>query len=429
MFDAQAALMDVAIEMGIIPATSLPSRAVTAWRREARPKQLPPPGDWFIWFLDSGRGFGKTWTGSHWVIELAATYPGCIIALIGQTAVDVRQTMIEVNPTSILKLSPPDFRPIYNPSKRQLTWPNGSLGLIYYGDEPDQLRGPQPDFAWIDELAKFKYAQALWDMLEYGMRSGPRPRVLITTTPRPIPLIKALMADPDAVVVRGSTFENEANLSPQFLARIKARYEGTRLGRQELHGEVLDDAPGALWNRANLEQYRVTNPPAFRRIVVAIDPAPTSNEESNQTGLNVSGLGVDDHGYVLESKGLRELPNVWASEAVALYHKYKADRIVAEANNGGDMIELLIRAIDPNVSYKKVMATRGKVIRAEPIAAFYEQGRVHHVGGQPELEDQLCSWEPGMESPDLLDANVWALTELLLNGGDAAIYVGSRRIA
>lgn len=401
---------------------------VLTWRSRARDKQLPPPGDWFVWFIGSGRGFGKTWTGANWVIEKAAQHPGCIIALVGQTATDVRQTMIEINPSSILKQSPDAFRPKYEPSKRQLTWPNGSVGLLYYGDEPDQLRGPQPDYAWVDELAKFKYPVELWDMLEYGMRSGDNPQVLVTTTPRPIPIIKMLIADASTAYVIGDTDENRANLSEKFLTRIYGKYEGTRLGRQELHGAILDDAPGALWNRANIERLRVSRAPDFRRIVVAIDPAATSGEDSDQTGIVVAALGTDGAGYVLESKGMRDLPTVWAAEAVALYYKYKADRIVAETNNGGDMIEALIRAVDSNVSYKKVTASRGKVIRAEPIAAFYEQNRVHHVGGQPELEDQLCTWEPGMDSPDLLDANVWALTELMLNGGDAAIYIGSKRV-
>lgn len=396
------------------------------WRETARDKQLPPAlnhpieaerrDDWFIWFIGSGRGFGKTWTGANWVIEKAAENPGCIIALLGQTADDVRKTMIEINPSSIMKQSPPEFMPKYEPSKRQLTWPNGTVAVIYYGDEPEQLRGPQPHFVWIDELAKFKYPQQMWDMLEFGMRSGDQPQVLITTTPRPIPVIKSLITDPDTVYVTGSTYENEANLSARFITRIKKKYEGTRLGRQELKGEILDDAPGALWNREWLDDpYRVTKHPDLVRIVVSIDPAPTSGEDSNQTGLTVEGLGIDKHGYLLHSEALRDLPTVWAKQAVALYHLFKADCIIGEANNGGDMIESLIRAIDPNVNYKKVHASRGKVSRAEPIAALYEQHRVHHVGNHAELEDQYCQWEQGMESPDLLDSAVWGFTDLMLD--------------
>lgn len=387
---------------------------VLRWRSIAREKQLPPEGDWFCWFIGSGRGFGKTWTGSNWTIELAATHPGCTIALIGETASDVRKTMIEINPSSIMKQSPPNFRPLYEPSKRQLTWPNGSIGLIYYGDEPDQLRGPQPDFAWVDELAKFKYPQEMWDMLEYGMRSGENPQVLVTTTPRPIPLIKALIAETSTRYVVGSTFENEANLSAKFLGRIQKKYAGTRLGRQELEGAILDDAPGALWKRDQIEADRRYDLPDLSRIVVAIDPAATSNEDSDDTGLVVAGLGKDGHGYVLAAKSIHAIPNVWAREAISLYHLHKADRIIGEANNGGDMIETIIQAIDKSVGYKKVWASRGKVTRAEPIAAFAEKHWIHHVGTFPELEDQLCSWEQGMDSPDLLDAMVWAFSELMV---------------
>lgn len=401
------------------------NKQALAWRSLARDKQLPPSpdhpmpelrrDDWFVWLIRSGRGFGKTWIGSNWTNELAATHPGCTIALIGQTASDVRKTMIEINPSSILKQSPADFRPLYEPSKRQLTWPNGSIGLIYYGDEPDQLRGPQPHFVWIDELAKFKYPTEMWDQLEFIMRTGERPQVLVTTTPRPIPVIDMLLKDPATVDVVGSTFENEANLSQRFLERIRTKFEGTRLGRQELYGQVLDDAPGALWKRSELDKYRVTKTPDLSRVVVSIDPAATSAEDSNQTGLCVAALGSDKHGYTLDAKGMRVTPNEWAREAVSLYYKYKADLIIGEANNGGDMIEALIRAIDPRVNYKKVHASRGKVTRAEPVAALYEKGMVHHVGSLPDLEDQLCTWEQGMESPDLLDSTVWAITELMLN--------------
>ncbi len=393
------------------------------WRKSARDKQLPPCSDhplpnmrrddWFVWFIRSGRGFGKTWVGSNWTIEKAATNPGCVIALIGQTALDVRQTMIEINPSSILKQSPDDFRPIYEPSKRQLTWPNGSIGLIYYGDEPDQLRGPQPHFAWIDELAKFKYSGDLWDQLEMVMRSGDKPEVLVTTTPRSIPVIKMILKDPETVDVVGSTFENEANLAPKFLRRILKKYDGTRLGRQELLGQILDDAPGALWKRDQIEEDRCSEFPPLVRIVVAIDPAPTSTDESDDTGIVVAGLGENGHGYILAAKSIHDVPNVWAKEAISLYHLHKADRIIGERNNGGDMIETVIRAINKNVSYSTVWASRGKVTRAEPVAALSEKHEIHHVGTFSDLEDQLCQWEQGMKSPDLLDAMVWAIAELI----------------
>ncbi len=422
MIDVRAAA--VAASEHLFSSDNLSYRA-RIWREHARPKQLPPSldhpieterrDDWFVWFIGSGRGFGKTWVGSNWCNEKAEANPGCIIALLGQTADDVRKTMIEINPSTIMKQSPEGFKPRYEPSKRQLTWPNGTVGVIYYGDEPEQLRGPQPNFVWIDELAKFKYPQQMWDMLEFGMRTGDNPQILVTTTPRPIPVIKMLIADPDTVYVTGSTFENEANLSPKFISRIRKKYEGTRLGRQELNGEVLTDNPGALWKRKEMiEDHRVVKIPDLVRIVVSIDPATTSEEDSNQTGITVEGLGVDQHGYLLDAQAIRDLPTEWAKQAISLYHKYKADCIIGEANNGGDMIEALLRAVDPNVAYKKVHASRGKVTRAEPVAMLYEQARVHHVGNHPELEDQLCTWEQGMDSPDLLDSAVWGFTELML---------------
>lgn len=388
------------------------------WPFWAREKQLPPPGDWFCWLLRSGRGFGKTRTGAQWIIDGALNGPYFPIALIGQTKADVRDTMIELHESSILKISPPWFRPKYEPSKRRLVWPNGMVGIGYSGDEPDQLRGPQHGRAWIDELAKFKYPQETWDNMEFGLRLGDDPQVCVTTTPRPIALIKSILQDPATVDVQGSSYENAVNLSPRYIQRVIKRYEGTRLGRQEIHGILLDDVPGALWTHDAIETHRRTKHPDLVRIVVAIDPAASVSESSSETGIVVAGLGADKHGYVLEDMTLSDTPSAWASQAVSGYYKYQADRILGEVNNGGDMVESTVRTVDDNVSFKKISASRGKRTRAEPVAALYEQGKVHHIGMFAELEDQMCQWVPGDESPDRMDALVWAITELMVHETD-----------
>ena len=380
----------------------------------ARDKQIPPEGDWFCWLIRSGRGFGKTRTGAEWVIHRARSgYKR--IGLIGQTKADVRDTMIEVEESSILNCSPPSFMPIYEPSKRRLTWPNGAVAVAYSGDEPKQLRGPQHDTVWMDELAKFKYPQDTWDMMELGLRVGTHPQVCVTTTPRPIPVIRDLIADPMTVDVVGSSYENKANLAPSFAKRIFGKYEGTRLGRQEIYGDILDDVPGALWTRDLLEKTRVTEHPELARIAVGVDPAATTGE----TGIVVAGIGEKSgawHGYTLDDLTLPGSPGMWGTAVVAAYHKWNADVIVGEINNGGDMIEHVIRSIEggANVNYKCVRATRGKYTRAEPVAALYEQGRAHHVGFYADLEDQECSYVPGEPSPNNLDAEVWAYHELMI---------------
>lgn len=388
------------------------------WPFWAREKQLPPPGEWFCWLIRSGRGFGKTRTGAEWVIDRARNGPYYPIALVGQTKADVRDTMVELGESSILKCSPPWFMPEYEPSKRRVVWPNGMVAIIYSGDEPDQLRGPQHGSAWVDELAKFKYPQETWDNLEFGLRLGNNPQVVCTTTPRPIPIIKKLVADADTVDVTGSSYENLANLATRYINRVIKKYEGTRLGRQELHGVLLDDAPGALWSRDLLEETRVTKAPDLIRIVVGVDPQGAQGEQNAETGIVAAGLGVDGHGYVLDDATISGSPDTWGKAAVAQYHKLKADRMIGETNNGGDMVEFTIRTVDSTVSFKQVRASRGKQTRAEPVAALYEQKRIHHVGMFPELEDQQCQWVPGdADSPDRMDAVVWALTELML--GDA----------
>ena len=319
--------------------------------------------------------------------------------------------------SGILAVSPPWCRPLYESSKRRLSWPNGAKATLYSGDEPDQLRGPQHDLAWADEPAKWKNACAAWDNLELGLRLGNHPRVLATTTPRTIPLLKRLLGDAGTVVTRGSTYENADNLAPAFLERVKTRYEGTRMGRQELHAEMLEDVPGALWQLDNLEKYRVRAAPPLSRIVIGIDPATTSGEDSNETGMIVAGKGKDGEAYVLEDLSCRLSPDGWARRAIAAFRRHKADRIVAETNNGGELVEGVLRTVMPNVPYRRVHASRGKAVRAEPISALYEQGRVHHVGFWGALEGQMCSFTPERleGSPDRVDALVWCLTELMEN--------------
>lgn len=390
------------------------------WLFWARASQLPPEGDWRVWLLLAGRGFGKTRSGAEWVRHRVETGVAHRVALVAPTAADARDVMVE-GESGLLAIAPDDFRPHYEPSKRRLTWPNGAIATCFSADEPARLRGPQHDCAWCDELAAWRYAEA-WDMLLFGLRLGEDPRAVVTTTPRPTPLLRALMRAPDTALTRGATRENARNLAPGFLAQIVRKYEGTRLGRQELEAELLEDAPGALWRRETLDRLRCApqTVPALRRVVVAIDPAASSAEGADETGIVVAGLGEDGQGYVLEDGSGRYAPERWACEAVALLRRHRADRIVAEVNNGGDMVESVLRMVDASVSFKAVRASRGKVMRAEPVAALYEQGRVHHLGAFAALEDQMCSFTADFDrsragsSPDRLDALVWALTELMV---------------
>lgn len=335
------------------------------------------------------------------------------MALVGRTAADVRDVMVE-GPSGILSVCPPWARPKYFPSKRRLVWPSGAIATTYTADKPDQLRGPQHDAAWGDEVAAWRYDDA-YDQLMFGLRQGNNPQAVFTTTPRPTKLVKALLSGPDTIVVTGSTYDNAANLAPQFIDRIIQRYEGTRLGRQEIYAAILDDNPGALWNRALLEKHRVRKMPELTRIVVAIDPSASSKDGAAEAGIVVAGLGTDEHAYVISDDSLRGTPAEWAGAGVTAYHTWKADRVVAEVNNGGEMVEHTLRTVDATVSYRAVRASRGKQPRAEPISALYEQGKVHHVGMFAELEDQMCEWVPGETSPDRMDALVWGLTELMLD--------------
>lgn len=397
----------------------------------ARPNQLPPAWEWSTWLVLAGRGFGKTWVGSHAtsaaVIGRTPLSGGARhnVAIVAETAADARDVMVE-GPAGILAQTPKDYRPLYEPSKRRLTWPNGATGTLFNATEPDQLRGPQHDWAWCDEAAKWQYAQETWDMLQFGMRLGRLPQVVVTTTPRPIKLIKELLADPGTAVTRGATMDNRANLAASFIKKIHDKYEGTRLGRQELYAEVLDDVPGALWRRQQIEASRVRlgehiNIDDLQRIVVAIDPPATSGEDADECGIVVCGIDRKDppHLYVLQDLSFPQAsPTAWASTACAAFHQWKADRIIGEVNNGGEMVEAVIRAHDPNVPLRSVHATRGKVRRAEPIAALWEQGRGHIVGAMPQLEDQMAEMTPDFDSkvagysPDHLDAMVWAATDL-----------------
>lgn len=399
------------------------------WPFWARPNQLAPDGDWLTWVILAGRGFGKTRCGSEWVRQMAcgptplAKGRASRIALVAETAADARDVMVE-GESGVLGVHPKSFRPIYEPSKRRLTWPNGATATLFNATEPDQLRGPQHDLAWCDELAKWRYAQETWDMLQFGLRLGEHPQQLITTTPRPIVVLKKIMADPRTVTTRGSTYENAANLAKPFMDNIKAKYEGTRLGRQELDAEVLDDVPGSLWTREGIDKTRRKRGdklPDMQRVVVAIDPAGKSQETAisdgtADTGIVVAGLGTDGRGYVLDDQTCSLSPNGWARRAVAAYDLYSADAIVVETNQGGDMVKMAVQSVRPGIPVIEVHASRGKVTRAEPVAALYEQGRVSHVGAFPDMEDQMVLFTPlgvaGETTGDRVDALVWALTEL-----------------
>lgn len=381
------------------------------WAFWARPNQKTPPGNWQTWLILAGRGFGKTRTGAEWVRRQVRQFP--LVNLIGATADDARDIMIE-GESGILAICPNSERPQYLASKRQLAWPNGAKSLIFTADEPERLRGKQHMKLWCDEAASWRYPES-WDQAMMGLRLGSNPQVVVTTTPKPVKLIRDLMAASTTHVTKGSTYENRANLAPSFFSKIISRYEGTRLGRQELNAEILDDTPGALWKReAMIEAHRVAQMPDLKRVVVGVDPSATKG--GDECGIVVAGLGTDGHGYVIDDRSRQGSPNEWAMAAVAAYNVHKANTLVAEVNQGGEMVETVLRTVDKDrlVSYKSVHASRGKYTRAEPIAALYEQGKVHHVGSFAYLEDQLCQWTPGEDSPDRLDALVWALTELML---------------
>lgn len=382
------------------------------WSLWARPKQLPPEGNWRVWLILAGRGFGKTRSGAEWVRQQVKLGNARRIALVGATAADSRDTMIE-GESGLLRLFPESERPRYIPSKRRIIFANGAMATSYSADEPDRLRGPNHDLAWCDEIAAWRYPDA-WDQLIFGLRIGKDPRVVATTTPRPTRLIRSLVSRDDVAVTTGSTFENRANLAPTFLQEVLARYEGTRLGRQELYAEILDDVEGALWTRQMIEDCRVTTVPDLVRVVVGVDPAITSTEFSAETGIVAVGIDANGKGYVLDDRSIKGTPVEWANAAIALYHRAQADRIIVEANQGGDMVRHTLQTVESQIPIKTVHATRGKRTRAEPVSALYEQNQIHHVGAFPALEDQMCSWTPDSPSPDRIDALVWAVTELMI---------------
>lgn len=409
-----------------------------SWEASARPNQLMPGTsgaesqrkDWTLWLLLAGRGFGKTRTGAEAVKLWAAERRAAPIHLIAPTAADVRAVMVE-GPAGLLACYRPDEanRPVYEPSRRQVTWPNGNIAKTFSADEPDRLRGPQCERFWFDEPAACKRRDDTWDNLMFGFRLG-NPQGVITTTPRPVDLIRNLVKNPAAVVTRGTSYENRANLAPAFFDEIVRKYEGTRLGRQELLAEILEDREGALWRRGMIDQHRIdlADVPALVRVVVAIDPAVSANANSDETGIGAVGMDQRGHCYVFEDSSMKGSPLEWAREAIALAKRWSADRIVAEVNNGGDLVEANIRAVLPHAPFRAVRATRGKILRAEPAAALYEQGRVHHVGDPRrfvELEDQLCNYsaESSDKSPDRLDWLVWALFDLVIDPAEQRIQM------
>jgi phage terminase large subunit-like protein len=394
--------------------------ALYDWKRTARPNQLPPAGDWLTWLVLAGRGFGKTRCGAEWIRAEIDSRRASRIALIAETQKDLEEVMV-FGESGIYSVFPKHQKPKITKKPIRVEFHTGAIATGYNATEPDQLRGPQFDGAWCDELAKWRYARETWDQLQFGLRLGSHPRQIVTTTPRPIPLLKEILAAKTTVISRGVTLDNRDHLAASFIKSITDKYAGTRLGRQELSAEILDDVPDALWTRAALDRDRrkFDGVPPLKRVVVAIDPAAKLNdtpEEGAATGIIVAAVGDDGRGYVLDDATCRESPNGWARMAVACYDRYQADCIVGEVNNGGDMVASTVRAVRPTVPFRSVHASKGKWTRAEPIAALYEQGRISHVGTFASLEDEMVNFGPngmvGDASPDRVDALVWALTEL-----------------
>jgi phage terminase large subunit-like protein len=407
------------------------------WSFWARENQLQPGGlgknGKDIWFIQAGRGFGKNRTGAEWIIDKVQNDGYRHVSLIGAAADEVRDYMIE-GESGILAWSPPWFMPEYIPSKKLIVWPNGAKARIFYGTEPEKSRGSQSDLIWGDELCKWKYPDDTYSNVMFGHRLGRMPLALFTSTPKPIPLVKKLVKDPRCIITRGTTYDNMANLAPTFISQVIKEYEGTRLGRQELNGEILDDNPNALFKRVWIDGCRIKpdQMPTLSRIIIPVDPAVSNDEDSDEHGIIPVGMGPAPradvvqhpdmiHYYVLDDATMRGTPREWGAKAVDRYRFWNADRIVAEVNQGGDLVEENIRNIDRNVPYSKVWASRGKVIRAEPISTLYEQGRVHHVGSFASLEDELCEWIPGMKSPNRLDSLVWGITFMTDTGQSGVV--------
>lgn len=404
-----------------LPQTSQPSQQSRTkasrlkWLQLARQEQLPPEGDWRVWLYLAGRGAGKTRTAAEWLAWEAVSNPDTRWAIVAPTFSDARDTCAEGESGIIAILNRYQILDTYNRSNGEIKLTNGSQIKLFSADQPDRFRGPQHHGVWCDELAAFRYEDA-WHQLQFGMRLGQNPRIVVTTTPRPTNLIRTLVnrSDGSVTVTRGSTFDNAANLAPSALLELQARYNGTRLGRQELYGEILEDQEGALWTRALIDRNRVSEKPPMSRIVVSIDPAVTNNEASDETGIIVAGCDSNGHGYLLHDGTIKGSPLEWAQKAVSLFDEYKADALLVEVNQGGDMVSAVLKQVRPILPIREIRAHVGKRLRAEPVAAMYEQGRVHHVGMFPQLEDQMAIWTPqDAKSPDRLDAMVQAFSDLL----------------
>ncbi len=400
------------------------------WPVWARADQIAPPpirdeflgttAAWRIWLLLAGRGAGKTRSAAEWVRAAVEAGRRRSIGIIGPTADTLRRDVVE-GESGLLRISPPWNRPAHEPSQRRIVWPNGATAYLLSSEEPDRVRGPNLDGFWGDELTSWAAPEACWDNLQFALRiTGPKgdaPAGVISTTPKRHALLRSIIADPATVITRASTFDNRANLDAGALAALERKYGGTTIGRQELMGELLEDVEGALWVREHLDACRVQNLPEMKRIVVAIDPAGGASRKSDETGIVAAGIGTDGRGYVLADASGRYTPDGWARAAVALYRSLKADRIVAEQNFGGAMVEATVRAVEPNAPIRMVVASRGKALRAEPVSALYEQRRISHVAELPGLEDQMCGWNPAQNgpSPDRVDALVWAITDLMVD--------------
>lgn len=428
--DLRAMGEDVAEILAKLP----PSKAeelIYTWEFWARPNQLAPEGDWNVWYVNAGRGFGKTRAGVEWV-RSKVKMGHKRIAAIAATNSDIERVMINGESGFLARCwkgdkdnkGKPLGQPVWSPTKRLLTWENGAYVQFFSAEEPERLRGPQFEAAWCDELAAWNRDRDTWDMLQFCLRLGKHPQVCVTTTPKPTKLVRDILKNPKTTVTYGSTFDNSANLASTYLDAVKSQYEGTRLGRQELYAEILDEASGALWNRQTLSQceVEVDDPVAFAetlaRVVVSVDPAVSSNSESDMTGIVVAGIDINGVCYILQDATDRYTPEGWAAKAIELYHLYGADRIVAERNQGGEMVRYTFKTVDETIPIKLVHASRGKFARAEPVSALYERNRVKHLKGLDALEDQMVQWEPlgSVGSPDRLDAMVWAVTELALKG-------------
>jgi phage terminase large subunit-like protein len=440
----EAFIAEWAAELGRQPTPDEMDGVRRNWKLIARPEQLPPEGDWDVWTLLAGRGNGKTRTGAETIKDWAESGTCRRLALVAPTADDARKVMVE-GESGLLSLyaDVPEYqRPLFEPSRKLITWPNGAIASLYSSEKPDRLRGPQHDGAWADELAawatvvpkKDRSASIVqegrppaWDQLLLGLRLGDHPRTVVTTTPRPTPLIRALLRDPSVAISKGSTYDNATNLAPSFLRAILKAYEGTRIGRQELHAELLDDNPNALWKQTQIDALRVAAAPMeFIRAALAIDPAVSTNPDSDLTGIVGGGLapcrlfpecGGELHAFITEDASDIFTPSGWAKRAGKMYAAMEADRIIGEVNNGGDLVEANVVAnAGLPVAFRAVHASRGKYVRAEPVAALYEQGKVHHVGTHGKLEDEMTQWDPisGLRSPSRMDALVWLLTDLML---------------